>query len=916
MIRLDRSLRLRLPALIVGLLGALAAGFTLSVHRQLSRTLEHSAGTRLERSSGRILSLLAQSVDRLHSEVEKTAKDPAVVNAITSRSAQSAAAARGVMLKGATAGQPVARSLWTRDCDLVLAVRSDSAAPPARECPVAAARSASLAQASKENVWLQPLTAHGDTISYDAITPVLGPAHDTLGYFVDRRTMRDNGTGRVIAELIGKDVVVLLGNARGPTLWSDLSRRTDGPALGAARDTWTLYRKADGSQDLGVARDVPHTPWAVLVALPLANVLEPELAAMRELAAIALVTLVAALIGAWLIGRHVSSPLLVLARAADAVAGGDYGKRVEIKRRDEIGHLVSSFNFMSAQVEQASEELRTQALELELRAEESQDLAHELELSNQELTEALDEAMSARRDTTNAESLLDEVMMQSPVGIAVFDREMRYVRLNKVVADLHGIPIRDHFGKRPGEVHSKLTDLAEPLIAQVLRTGEEVLDQRLTATLTDGAERHWLASCFPIRDGSGELTGVGAMLVDTTAQQQLEAQFLQAQKMEAVGRLAGGVAHDFNNLLTVITSYSTMALGSLRPQDPLREDMAEIKNAAERAARLTRQLLAFSRKQVMQPQVISLSVMATEMERMLQRLIGEDVTLELRLADDLGAVSADPGQIEQVLMNLVVNARDAMPGGGQVIIETANVDFSTELSMAELGRPAGRYVQLTVTDTGTGMSPETQANLFEPFFTTKPAGQGTGLGLSTVYGIVKQSGGDIHIRSELGCGTSVRIFFPRLEDEVPKPVRASRVKSLATAATETVLLVEDDESLRNLAARVLRDAGYTVLDTRSATEAVLLGTHHEGTIDLLLTDVVMPQMSGRTVTELLTKQRPELRVLYMSGYTDDVVVKRGVLTTGTAFLQKPFTPEQLLQKVRSALAEAVERDAGGSRSAM
>jgi len=305
----------------------------------------------------------------------------------------------------------------------------------------------------------------------------------------------------------------------------------------------------------------------------------------------------------------------------------------------------------------------------------------------------------------------------------------------------------------------------------------------------------------------------------------------------------------------------------------------------------------------MQPQVISLSRMATEMERMLQRLIGEDVVLELRLADDLGAVSADPGQIEQVLMNLVVNARDAMPNGGRLIVETSNVDFSTELSMAELGRPAGQYVQLTVTDTGTGMSAETQANLFEPFFTTKPAGQGTGLGLSTVYGIVKQSGGDIHVRSELGCGTSVRIFFPRLADEAPAPVRASKVKSLATAAVETVLLVEDDESLRNLAARVLRDAGYTVLDTRSATEAVLLGTHHEATIDLLLTDVVMPQMSGRTVTELLTKLRPALRVLYMSGYTDDVVVKRGVPSTGMGFLQKPFTPEQLLQKVRAVLAQ-------------
>ncbi|HEX6048910.1 MAG TPA: ATP-binding protein, partial [Gemmatimonadaceae bacterium] len=636
-------------------------------------------------------------------------------------------------------------------------------------------------------------------------------------------------------------------------------------------------------------------------------VMEPVHATMRQLGIIVLVALAAGLAGAWLIGRHVTSPLRALAGAADAMAGGDYHRRIALSREDEIGELVSSFNNMAAQVEQASEELRTQAMELELQAQESQDLAHELELSNQELTEALDEATAARRDSTNAESLLDVVMMQAPVGIAVFDREMRYVRLNQVVADIHGATIREHYGKRPGEIHPALGELKEPLIKRVLSTGEKVLEQRLSATLGDGAERHWLARCFPIRDVSGEVTGVGAMLVDTTEQRALEAQFLQAQKMEAVGRLAGGVAHDFNNLLTVITSYSTMALGSLRPQDPLREDMTEIRDAAERAARLTQQLLAFSRKQVMKPQVLNLTRMAADMEQMLRRLIGEDVILELRLAADLGAVSADPGQIEQVIMNLVVNARDAMPGGGRLVIETQNVDFSTELSMAELGRPAGQYVQLSVIDTGTGMSPETQASLFEPFFTTKEAGKGTGLGLSTVYGIVKQSGADIHVRSELGRGTTFRLFFPRVEAAAPVPVSAARVKSLATAPVETILLVEDDEPLRHLAARVLRDAGYTVLDSRTATDAVLLGTHHNGPIDLLLTDVVMPQMSGRTVAELLTKQRPALRVLYMSGYTDDMVVKRGVLATETEFLQKPFTPEQLLQQVRVVLDQAAVR---------
>jgi PAS domain S-box-containing protein len=900
MTRVTQSLRLRLPIFIIVLLGAVSSGFAWSTLRHLSGTLERGSGRRLERASEQIRTLLAQSVNHLRTDLRTAAQDPAVARALVERDPATLRAARRVI--SGTIPASASRSLWTVDCQLKLMVGADSTGA-ARVCPLAAGGVTALAHVGDPGASLQPLMARGDTIKYEAIAPVLGARGDTLGYLVDRRTMQNSGTGRVVGELIGKDVEVLLGNASGPAIWSDLSQRVNGPTLGRERGKWTFYTNADGSRDIAVVRDVPNSPWVILVGLPRANVLEPVYATMRELGVIVLLALVAGVIGAWVIGRHVTTPLLELAHAADAMAGGDYGRRVEILRRDEIGQLVSSFNYMAAQVEQASEELRTQALELELRAEESQDLAHELELSNQELTEALDEATAARRDTTNAESLLDEVMMQAPVGIAVFDSDMRYLRLNKVVADIHGSPIRDHYGKRPGDVHPKLTELAEPLLERVLRTGEKVLDQRLTAKFGEGADRHWLASCFPIRDAAGELTGVGAMLVDTTERQQLEAQFLQAQKMEAVGRLAGGVAHDFNNLLTVITSYSTLALGSLRPQDPLRQDMTEIRDAAERAARLTRQLLAFSRKQVMQPQVISLSRMATEMERMLQRLIGEDVTLELRLAADLGSISADPGQIEQVLMNLVVNSRDAMPSGGHLIVETTNADFSTELSMTEIGRPAGQYVQLTVTDTGTGMSAETQANLFEPFFTTKPAGQGTGLGLSTVYGIVKQSGGDIHVRSELNRGTSVHIFFPRVSDAVAEPVRASRVKSLATAAVETVLLVEDDEALRHLAARVLRDAGYTVLDTRSATEAVLLGTHHEGVIDLLLTDVVMPQMSGRTVTELLTQQRPSLRVLYMSGYTDDVVVKRGVLATGTAFLQKPFTPEQLLQKVRTVLVQ-------------
>jgi PAS domain S-box-containing protein len=898
------SIKLRLPLFIVVLFGAIVGGFAWSADRHLKESLERTAGTRLERASERVLQLLSESVARVRGEVTKAASDPALAQAIARRDSGSAAAARRILaVTPAPATQPVTRSLWSRRCDLVLTVGPAMPAGLRNDCPFVAGGGLSLTRQTDSGAWVQPLVARGGSLSYRVVAPVVGGTSDTLGYLVDTRIIRPNESGRVIGALIGKDVAVLFGNASGPSLWTDLSRQVDGPALTRVRDAWSVYKGAAGRRELGVARDVPLTPWTLLVTLPRATVLEPEYSMLRELALIALACLALGIAGAWVIGRHVTAPLLDLTDAAEDMAHGRYARRVESRRTDELGRLIAAFNRMAAQVEESSEQLKSQALELELQAQEAQDLAHELEVSNQELSEALEEATLARRDSSNVEWLLDEVLVQAPVGIAVFDLDMRYVRLNQATAEIHGVPLAAHFGRRPGEVLPELREFEEPLLAHVLATNERVRDQRIAVTLPNGSRRHWISSCFPIRSAAGEVIGVGTVLVDITAQQELEAQFLQAQKMEAVGRLAGGIAHDFNNLLTVITSYSSMAVGTLRTQDPLYDDMCEIKSAAERAARLTRQLLAFSRKQVMRPQLLNLGQLAEEMKAMLERLIGEDVKLELALAPDTGEVSADPGQLEQVIMNLVVNARDAMPNGGQVTIETTNVAFSTEMSITELGRPAGEYVLLTVTDTGTGMSAETQSNLFEPFFTTKGTGQGTGLGLSTVYGIVKQSGGDIHVWSELGRGTIIRLYLPRVASlDSASARRHTPAEPTEPGGAETILLVEDDAPLRQLASRVLREAGYTVLDSRTPTEAVLTGTHHQGEVHLLLTDVVMPQMSGRTVAELLTRQRPGLSVLYMSGYTDDDVVRRGVLATAeTAFLQKPFTPGELLRQVRDTL---------------
>jgi nitrogen-specific signal transduction histidine kinase len=386
---------------------------------------------------------------------------------------------------------------------------------------------------------------------------------------------------------------------------------------------------------------------------------------------------------------------------------------------------------------------------------------------------------------------------------------------------------------------------------------------------------------------------------DITERTQLEAQVLQMQKMESIGRLAGGIAHDFNNLLTVIIGNTGLALETLAPNDPVREDLQAIQAASHRATGLTHQLLAFARKQILEPRVISLNALIVEMDKLLRRLIREDIDLVTLPAADLWHVKVDPGQIEQVLVNLVVNGRDAMLDGGQLTIETRNVVLDDIYVRSHVSIIPGSYVMLAVSDTGVGMSPEVQTRLFEPFFTTKEPGKGTGLGLATCYGIVTQSGGNIWVYSEVGHGTTIKVYLPRADESVDASVAADEATHLL--GTETVLLVEDEPAVRALAARVLRNLGYTVLEAMNGTEGLGVAQAHTGQIDLLLADVVMPEVGGKALSEQLTSQYLTMRVLFMSGYTDNAIVHHGRLDEGVAFLQKPFTPAALARKVRAVL---------------
>lgn len=681
-----------------------------------------------------------------------------------------------------------------------------------------------------------------------------------LGYL--RRFGRVTSTpGSPIRRLLGDSAVVKIGSPQGG-VWTDFYEVVPAPPVAVGPTGSGEYRAADGRRWVGAADPIEGTRWQAWVGFPRTMIVAPAQPFMGRMHALALAFIVAAAGLSVLLGVRLTQPLRALSGAAERIAAGDFTQRVATGGRDEIGRLGEAFNMMTDRIGQAYTALET---------------------SHEQTHFAL---ASAR------------------IGIWEVELATGKMRCSKSMHLLHRLP----GGALPETCDDFLNLLHEEdreVVRKILEgdTPRDEFDLQYRARGPGGSGHHMEGKGRLIRNSANTPVSVLGVSIDVTDRTRLEAQFRQSQKMEAIGHLAGGVAHDFNNLLTAIIGHGELLLDDLADRPDARTDATEILKAAASAAKLTHQLLAFSRHQVMQPKVIGVNAVITDTERLLGRLIGEHITLATELAGDLDPVKVDVAQLQQVLVNLAVNARDAMPQGGTLSIASANAYLDEEYAGEHQGVTPGRHVVISVSDTGTGMDAATQARLFEPFFTTKPTGKGTGLGLATVYGVVKQSGGHIYVYSEPGRGTTFKIYFPSAQEGVSAIREETRAPALrALSGGETILVVDDNEPVRVVAQMILQRAGYRVQAASSAQEALEILARSEPRPQLVLSDVILPGMTGPELYREINSRYPEIRAIFTSGYSPDAMAPHAKLPAGVVFVEKPYNASMLVSKVREALA--------------
>ena len=608
------------------------------------------------------------------------------------------------------------------------------------------------------------------------------------------------------------------------------------------------------------------------------------------------IVLAALLFCIWMVRRTVR-PLRDLVRGTEQLATGNLDARVATSTKDEIGDLSHGFNKMAEALQQSHLEIQDYQYNLERRVANA---TAELKNTNVQLMAEIAERKRAEGELRETSRNLQAIIQTSPVAIMEMDSQGYIFMWNPACERVFGWSEPEVLGKFLPIIGDDYRMEFEAIRKRLIG-GERIEGVETRRRRKDGKLVEVSISAAPLYGSDGTVTGIIGVVSDITEHKRLEEQFLQSQKVEAVGRLAGGVAHYFNNILTAIVGYCQLTLYRLPESDPLRANIEEINKAADRAAGLTRQLLAFSRKQILTQKVFDLNSVVANLDKMLRRVIGEDIDFVTKLAPDLDRTKADPGQIEQVILNMAVNARDAMPEGGKLTIETSNVRLDEHYAQQHIDVVPGEYVMLAFSDTGSGMTPEVMKRIFEPFYTTKGIGKGTGLGLATCFGIVKQSGGHITVYSDIGHGTTFKVYLPRVLEEVEREAVPQTAVGDA-GGHETILFVEDDAAIRELNARVLRQYGYNVLVASDGQEALNTAQRLNGKeLDLVLTDVVMPQMGGKELADRLHTMYPNLKVLFCSGYTEDAIVHRGVLASGIDFLQKPFSPTVLAAKVHKVI---------------